>query len=292
MEQENPIQEEQKMDRLNEVVTVYFDGGSMGGKTKEMHPNSVTFKTPDGEFYEIRKNDAGRYIGALQKAVIDLRSQDMTALSFGVTETVLKALDLDVIDKQSYDEASNIRKVLRQHRKQAEAVRLALVTPIKRHASNIDAHFRPIKKDIDDAETSLEKRQARWLDAERKKEEERQRKEQELRDEQALRNAEKLEEMGAPEIADQVLTQAEKVTQVEKQIQKPFLQKSQTAYASATAGIEWDFTVTNIEKVPAQFLLVDRAAVLREIKAQYARGVEVPNVLGLNVIKKTKVNVR
>jgi len=273
-------------------VSVYFEGGSMDGKHLEMNPASLHYNIPDGDSYEIRKNEHGRYIGVLRRAVIQLQSVELMQYEKSIAGSIVIAEEKQVTSQVEYNEASEIRKRMRQLKKSLEETRKSIVAPIKKYTSAIDAHCREIRLPLEKADAALGRRQAAWLDEERRKERERLERERREREEQALRNAEKLEEMGAPEIADQVLDQADKVTQAEEQIQKPFLQKTQTAHASTTATVDWDFAVLDIEKVPGKFLEVRRSAVMAEIRAQYNRGIEVPKILGLAIQKKTKVNVR
>ena len=168
-----------------------------------------------------------------------------------------------IIDAKMAGDVGQLIKMIRSHAKTLEDERKAIVGPIGEGVKRINARFKVVTDPLKAAEAELGNRNTAFLHEQRRLAQE---EEARLRTEQAdkaLEDAAKLEAEGKDEEAAEVLEEA--VDGV-----APIVQEVKTVRGDygATTGLRdfWCVEVEDISKVPAEFMIVDEAALTRAVR--------------------------
>ncbi len=196
----------------------------------------------------------------------DAESADPAFTAIGARRNdLLAAAQRAVIDSpEALEKAADLTKMIKVAAKKSDDLRLTLVKPIKEHAARIDAMFKPIKDDLAKAETAIKNKAGAYMEEQRRIAAEAAAAQQRAREEAALRAAEAAQESGDQTAADQIIQQAAAAAPVEAEAQG--VARGDFGGTLSTRSTT-KHRVVDITKVPAEFLLVNDAAVRAAIRA-------------------------
>ena len=187
-----------------------------------------------------------------------------------------------VIDSDdSASRMTDLLGIVKARLKSSEDARKALVKPLNDHVKWINDQFKGATEDLRTADALGRRKLNAYLqekEARERAERERQRREAE---ERALEEASRLEASGKAKEAEALVDSAALIPEAPKS------GPTRGAYgASAAQQRRWTFEVTDINKVPTEFLVVDAGLVRAEIRNGLR---EIP---GLRIFQESSVSIR
>ncbi len=174
-------------------------------------------------------------------------------------------------DEKSCEAAAQMLVEVKRMHDSVEARRKEFVQPLKEQAKKIDAFFKDISVPLDAAMTELKRKTLIYREAQAKKAAEEQRK----RDAEAAAAAAKAEELRAKaerakgKKARELERQAEEAEEesLAAATQSITLAPTKSVGAGVTAYKRWTFEVTDIAKVPREYLEVNEGEIRRAVNS-------------------------
>lgn len=198
---------------------------------------------------------------------------------------------MPVLTRADFDKTTEWLKAVVLCEKQFKAVEKEKIAPFKTEMDSIKQAFKKPLELLAEAQEIARTKLNAFLLAERKVEEERARKEQIERQKQAAKELKKLDRADAKadkyddataaaireinqDKRDEIIANANKVADIKQ------------SNEHATVRMVWDFEITDITKVPAEYLQINASAVRDAIKSG------VRDIAGLNIFQKPTVAVK
>lgn len=198
---------------------------------------------------------------------------------------------MPVLTRTDFDKTTEWLKAVVSCEKQFKAVEKEKIAPFKAEMDSIKQAFKKPLELLAEAQEIARTKLNAFLLAEHKVEEERARKEQIERQKQAAKELKKLDRADAKadkyddataaairesnqDKRDEIIANANKVANIKQ------------SNEHATVRMVWDFEITDIAKVPAEYLQINAFAVRDAIKSG------VRDIAGLNIFQKPTVAVK
>lgn len=198
---------------------------------------------------------------------------------------------MPVLTRADFDKTTEWLKAVVSCEKQFKAVEKEKIAPFKVEMDSIKQAFKKPLELLAEAQEIARTKLNAFLLAERKVEEERARKEQIERQKQAAKDLKKLDRADAKadkyddataaaireinqDKREEIIANANKVADIKQ------------SNEHATVRMVWDFEITDIAKVPAEYLQINASAVRDAIKSG------VRDIAGLNIFQKPTVAVK
>lgn len=211
-----------------------------------------------------------------------------------VTDLLKTAPEMVVQNQQDYQNATDVRALIKGTQKTLETLRKQLVDPLNKQVKDINARFKEWTDPLAKVDASLECRMLDWYAAEQRRiREEQARVEEEnrrRREEAAAEEARQMEaaaaaarqaaeDLGIDEAEAEAVAEeaANAVPPVAPVLELAPVQETTTRGVFGTSQVRevWDFEVVSHLEVPREFLIVDESAIRRAV----AKGVrEIPGV--------------
>lgn len=215
---------------------------------------------------------------------------EMDTMATKAAQHELDARGIEVKSDTDLAIAGDRVKVITQAYNNAENFRQLLVRPLNEHVKNINKAFKNVTIPLLSAKEEISTEQTRYSREKQHLEDARATAEKKQKEDEALKLAADLEEAGHTESAERVIEQEEVRQQITKPAEKPA--PVRTAQSTTYTVKVPDYTIEDITKVPGPFLLDNRKVIMAEIRAQLARGIDAPSILGLKVTVDIKTRTR
>lgn len=261
---------------------------------------------------------------------ITAENPEVVAVRSNLATMEAQALALAIVDDESSATATDMLKHLRTARKTVEEKQDGVTKPLNEALKAARGIFKPIIEKYEGIEKNLKDRQLNYLSEKARKAEEEARRLQKEAEERALREAEEakrradeqkrmIEEQAAKQAeqlrengneaaaeaveenaarAAEIVTQSADntfthVVEVAHQASQPQYQRTVRTDSGNMSSLKkvWDYEVTDIKALPAEFLQVNASAV-REHLRRYAAGEEVKPLDGVRYFQKDQLAVR
>jgi len=220
-----------------------------------------------------------------ENTTVALRVPQMAQLEETAARALAQATTFEVATTEDVALAGDAMKECNRHKNSAEQFRRALTDPLREHQANINAAFKTITEPLDLARKLLSEKIGAFNEAQRRCEREAERKRQEIEAREAEEKAAALEAAGQSEAAEAVIEKTIEHQDARQQVAAQIAAQPKRAFGGASMVSErrtWEFEVTDIRKVPVQYLTVDESAVKQEIRRlaaiQTANGTPVEKV--------------
>ena len=194
-------------------------------------------------------------------------------LSESAKRLLKQAQSIKVTTSQEYEAAATVRQTLTERRKEVVAKRAEMWDPLAKLTKAVQTLFNPPLKVLDQAIEVISGTMGTYANAQRNIALERQRiADQEAEDarEKLLAKAEKAEDAGMHDRAAVIEARA-------RSVQAETIQSETPQVAGIQLRERWLFEVTDPDKVPREYLMVDERLVRAEVNAKEARA-KIPGV--------------
>lgn len=219
-----------------------------------------------------------------------------------VTDLLATGREMVVQNQQDYQNATDVRAMVKGMQKTLEALRKQLVDPLNKQVKDINAAFKTWSEPLEDLDALLQQRMLGWYQREQQRireeqarvEEENRRRREEAAAEEARQMeaaAEKarqaaadlgIDDAEADEVAEEAANAVPPVVPV---LDLAPVQETTTRGVFGTSQVRevWDFEVVSHLEVPREYLTVDETAIRRAV----AKGVR--EIAGVRIYQRAQI---
>lgn len=213
---------------------------------------------------------------------------EVQALARQAADTISLATTAVVETREHVEWATAVLGEIARHRKAVEELRVRFTRPLNEHLKTLNGFFKGLDQPLAEADAALRQKVLAYRAAEQARAAAEQAR---LRVEAAARETEARALLASMAPVPQVEVEAaldavDKADQALATAPPPPVPTVKTAFGTSTARRDWDFEVTDLAQVPAEYLLINGPAVRDAIR----RGVR--DIPGVRIYQKETLVVR